>query len=73
MLESGTYVRSLCKRKLLGFICHLKSKVLLRCSEAVGLEARLARMSVRSFLESMSEATLRTGKARLVACRDDAS
>ena len=47
--------------------------MLLRCSEVVGSEARLARMSARSFLESMSEATLRTGKARLVAHRDDAS
>ena len=44
-----------------------------RCSEAVGSEVRLARMSARSFLESMSEAALRTEKARLVACRDNAS
>ena len=47
--------------------------MLLRCSEAIGLEARLARMSARSFSESISEAALRAGKARLVACRDDAS
>ena len=64
----------MCKRKPSGFVCHLGSEVLLRCSEAVGLEARLARMSVRSFsAESMSEAALRTGKVRLVARRDDAS
>ena len=50
-----------------------RSEVLLRCSEAVGSEARLARMSVRSFSESISEAALRTGKARLVAHRDNAS
>ena len=67
------YVHLLCKRKPSGFICHLGSEVLPRCSEAVGLEARLARMSVRSFSESISEAALRTGKARLVAHRDDAS
>ena len=73
LLELGTYVRSLCKRKPLGFICHLGSEVLPRCSEAVGSEARLARMSVRSFSESMSEAALRTGKVRLVARREDAS
>ena len=72
-MELGTYVRSLCKRKPSGFVCHLGSEVLPRCSEAIGLEARLARMSARSFLESMIEATLRTGKARLVAHRDDAS
>ena len=72
-LESGTYVRSLCKRKPLGFVCHLRSEVLLRCSEVVGSEARLARMSARSFSESIIEAALRTGKARLVAHRDDAS
>ena len=47
--------------------------MLLRCSEASGSEAKLARMSVRSFSESMIEAALRTGKARLVAHRDDAS
>ena len=63
----------MCKRKPLGFVCHLGSKVLLRCSEAVGSEARLTRMSARSFSESMIEAALRTGKARLVARRDDAS
>ena len=44
-----------------------------RCSEAVGSEVRLVRMSARSFSESISEAALRTGKVRLVACRDDAS
>ena len=71
-LELGIYVRSSCKRKLSGFVCHLGSEVLPRCSDAVGSEARLVRMSV-SFLESISEATLRTGKARLVARRDDAS
>ena len=57
----------------MGFIYHLGSEVLPRCSEAIGLEVRLARMSARSFLESISEAALRTGKARLVAHRDDAS
>ena len=72
-MESGTYVHSLCKRKPLGFVCHFGSKVLLRCSEAVGSEVRLARMSERSFSEAMIEATLRTGKARLVAHRDDVS
>ena len=57
----------------MGFICHLGSEVLPRCSEAVGSEVRLARMSARSFSESIIEAALRTGKARLVARRDDAS
>ena len=63
----------LCKRKPSGFVCHLGSEVLPRCSEAIGLEVRLVRMSARSFSESMSEAALRTGKVRLVTHRDDAS